>query len=65
MRALVRHFFGRFFDNEIVSPQGEILTNVVQTLALLATPGLFVAMYLLPYRLIGWTLIATSSSPIP
>lgn len=58
MSVLVRHFFGRFFDNEIVSPQGEILTNVTQTLALLATPGLLVAMYLLPHRSFGWTLVA-------
>lgn len=46
--ALVRHFFGRFFDSEAVSPQGEMQTNAVQILAFLAVPGFFVAFYLIP-----------------
>ncbi|HYW44181.1 MAG TPA: hypothetical protein VE959_15070 [Bryobacteraceae bacterium] len=47
---LVRHFFGRFFDNEIVSQQGDMRTNVVQALGLLAVPGMFVPFYMLPQR---------------
>src|SRR5207253_270549 len=45
------HFFGRFFDNEIVSQEGDMRTNVVQALGLLAAPGLFVSFYMLPHRL--------------
>jgi hypothetical protein len=45
---LVRHFFGRFFDNEIVSQQGDMRTNVVQTLGFVAVPGMFAAFAMLP-----------------
>ena len=45
---LVRHFFGRFFDNDIVSQQGDMRTNMVQALGLAAVPGMFVAFSLLP-----------------
>jgi hypothetical protein len=48
MRLLVRHFFGRFFDNEIVSQHGDMRTNVVQAIGLVATPGIFVPFYMLP-----------------
>src|SRR5574340_619922 len=44
---LVRHFFQRFFDNEIVSPTGDIRVTVGNILALLATPGAMVPMVLL------------------
>ena len=47
---LVRHFFGRLFDNEIVSQDGDMRTNMVQALGLLAAPGMFVAFYMLPQR---------------
>ena len=47
---LVRHFFGRFFDNEIVSQNGDMRTNVVQAIGLVATPGIFVPFYMLPQR---------------
>jgi hypothetical protein len=47
---LVRHFFGRFFDNEIVSQHGDMRTNVVQAIGLVATPGIFVPFYMLPQR---------------
>ncbi len=50
MVLLVRHFFGRFFDNEIVSQQGDMRTNVVQALGLLAVPGMFLPFYMLPQR---------------
>jgi hypothetical protein len=42
---LVRHFFGRFFDNEIVSQHGDMRTNVVQAIGLVATRGIFVPFY--------------------
>ena len=35
---LIRHFFGRFFDNELVSQHGDMRTNVVQAFGLVATP---------------------------
>lgn len=38
-RALVRHFFGRFFDNEFVAGNADAHATVVKILALLATPG--------------------------
>lgn len=37
---LVRHFFSRFFDNELVSPHGEMNSSVGKILAVLASPGL-------------------------
>jgi hypothetical protein len=40
--ALVRHFFGRFFDNEFVAQNTEMQVTVAKILALLAVPG---AMY--------------------
>ncbi len=48
---LVNHFFGRFFDNEIVSQEGDMRTNMVQALGLVAVPGMFVAFSLLPMGL--------------
>ena len=48
---LIRHFAGRFFDNEIVSQQGDMRTNVAQALGLVAVPGMFVAFALLPMGL--------------
>jgi hypothetical protein len=50
LRLLVRHFFGRFFDNEIVSQSGDMRTNVVQAIGLVATPGIMVPFYILPQR---------------
>ena len=37
--ALVRHFFGRFFDNEFVAGDSEMHVTVTKILALLAAPG--------------------------
>lgn len=39
-RALVQHFFGRFFDNEFVAQNTEIQVTVTKMLALLASPGI-------------------------
>ena len=62
---LTRHFFGRLFDNEIVSQAGDMRTNVVQVLGFLATPGMFVSFYMLPQRVRfdhpfdrGWLLVS-------
>ena len=62
---LVRHFFGRLFDNDIVSQQGDMRTNVVQAMGLLATPGIFLPFYMIPQRVRfdrpfdnGWILIS-------
>jgi len=38
--SLVRHFFGRFFDNEFVAANTDMQVTVTKMLALLATPGL-------------------------
>ena len=46
----MRHFFGRFFDNEIVSQSGDMRTNVVQAFGLVATPALMVPFYMIPQR---------------
>ena len=40
-RILVWHFFGRFFDKESLSPQGEAEAGVIQTLGILAVPSAF------------------------
>jgi hypothetical protein len=56
-RALVRHFFDRFFDRELLSPQGEARTNVVQALGLLAVPSAFFVLIFQPLTMAGWSLI--------
>ena len=62
---LVRHFFGRLFDNEIVSQQGDLRTNVVQAMGLVATPGIFLPFYMIPQQVRfhhpfdhGWLLLS-------
>lgn len=40
LTALVRHFFGRFFDNEFVPQNTEMQVTVTKMLALLASPGI-------------------------
>ncbi len=42
---LTRHFFGRFFDNEFLSPGGEMVVSVTQILALLPVPGAVLSLY--------------------
>ena len=42
---LTRHFFGRFFDNEFLSPGGEMAVSVTQVLALLPVPGAILSLY--------------------
>ena len=42
---LTKHFFGRFFDNEFLSPGGEMVISVTQVLALLPVPGAILSLY--------------------
>src|SRR4051795_8454544 len=56
--TLVRHFFGRFFDTESLSPQGEAEAGVIQTLGILAAPGAFFVLVFRPLTLTGWSLVA-------
>ncbi|MFB3904517.1 MAG: hypothetical protein ACE15E_13800 [Acidobacteriota bacterium] len=42
---LTRHFFGRFFDNEFLSPGGEMYVSITQVLALLPVPGAVLSLY--------------------
>jgi hypothetical protein len=55
---LVRHFFGRFFDTESLSPQSEPTAGVVQTLGILAVPSAFFVLLFRPVLLVGWNLVA-------
>ena len=57
-RLLIRHFFGRFFDREALSPQGEPEAGIVQTLGVLAVPGAFFVLLFRPLTLWGWSLVA-------
>jgi hypothetical protein len=56
-RQLVRHFFGRFFDTESLSPQGDPQADIVQTLGILAVPGAFFVLLFRPLTLWGWELV--------
>ena len=39
-RELARHFFNRFFDNDLISLDGDMRSAVVNILAILAAPGM-------------------------
>jgi hypothetical protein len=56
-QTLVRHFFGRFFDKESLSPQGEAEAGVIQTLGILAVPSAFFVLLFRPLSMIGWFLV--------
>ena len=43
--ALVRHFFGRFFDNEFVAQNTDMQVTVTKMLALLASPGMLLPFF--------------------
>jgi len=45
---LVRHFFDRLFDNEIVSRGSDASLGLAQILAVLALPGIFIPLFLYP-----------------
>ena len=52
----MRHFFGRFFDTESLSPQGDPQAGVIQTLGILAVPSAFFVLLFRPLTLWGWDL---------
>jgi predicted permease len=54
---LVRHFFGRFFDKEALSPQGRPEAGVFQTLGLLIPPSGFICLLLMISNPHGWQLV--------
>ena len=47
-RLLVRHFLERFFNNDMVSADGETKARLLQVLYAIALPGLVVALFLFP-----------------
>ena len=55
--VLVRHFFGRFFDTESLSPQGDPQASMSQTLGVLAAPSAFFVLVFRPLTLVGWSLV--------
>jgi hypothetical protein len=48
LRLLTVHFFRRFFDNELLSPGADPYAVVVRALSILASPGMVIALYLMP-----------------
>ncbi|HEY1339659.1 MAG TPA: hypothetical protein VGF59_19235 [Bryobacteraceae bacterium] len=56
-RDLVWHFFGRFFDKESLSPEGDPEAGVIQTLGILAAPSGFVAILVMPLAFRSWDLV--------
>ncbi len=54
---LVRHFYGRFFDKESLSPQGEPEASFSQVLGILAPPGAFVCLLTMILHPQGWDLV--------
>ncbi len=55
---LVRHFFGRFFDKESLSPQGQPEAGIIQTLGMLAAPSGFVIILAMPLGFERWDLVS-------
>ncbi len=54
-KLLVRTFWTRFFDNELVSPQGDMQQTVIQIVALLAAPGPIISLLLMfKYAVVGY-----------
>jgi hypothetical protein len=45
---LARNFLARFFESDLLSPQADFRATLSQALGLLASPGLFIPMLLLP-----------------
>jgi hypothetical protein len=50
-QLLVRHFLERFFNNEMVSTDGDAKTRLLQVVSAIALPGMVLALYLFaPYH---------------
>ena len=47
-RLLVRHFLERFFNNDMVSADGETEARLLQVAYAIALPGIVVALFLVP-----------------
>jgi uncharacterized membrane protein YwzB len=47
-RLLVRHFLERFFNNDMVSADGETKARLLQVLYAIALPGMVIALFLFP-----------------
>jgi hypothetical protein len=47
-RLLVRHFVERFFNNEMVSADGDAKARLLQVVYAIALPGMVVSLYLFP-----------------
>jgi hypothetical protein len=47
-RLLVRHFLERFFNNDMVSADGETKARLLQVVYAIALPGMVVALFLFP-----------------
>src|SRR6266513_6517768 len=46
-KTLVRHFFGRFFDKDSLSPDADERANVIQIIAMLALPGAIISLFMI------------------
>lgn len=44
--TLLKYFFGRFFENDVIQSNGDTITTVVRALSIAATPGLMLAFFL-------------------
>src|SRR5262245_12460003 len=57
-RHLTRHSFDRFFDKDSISPGSEPTANVIQTLSMLAVPGLMLVFWMRfsPYFFISYSM---------
>jgi hypothetical protein len=58
-RYLTRHFFGRFFDKESITDGADPKANVIQTISMLAVPGLMLTfwMRISPYFFVSYSMI--------
>src|SRR6202051_2804236 len=48
-RLLIRHFLERFFNNDMVSADGETRARLLQVVYAIALPGMVVALFLFPF----------------
>jgi hypothetical protein len=56
VRVLTRHFFRRFFENDLISPSGDGVVGLSHLLAAFVTPGLLVViLVMLKYALVHTT----------
>jgi hypothetical protein len=58
-RCLTRHFFDRFFDKDSISPGSDPTSGVIQTVSILAVPGLMLVFWMRfsPYFFISYSMI--------